>query len=144
MKKVLIIENEYRSIKPAIHVLVGKYREEQEDLDVDVCVKSQDVKWGEINTYNAILVDLSLAAKSEMDGYAILNLIKSNYPALVSRTAIITGNGMVEEALKSKGIGIEEFKVFTKPLKYMLLKAFVDLASSAIAETQEDTMDGME
>ena len=78
--------------------------------------------------YHAILVDLSLAAKSEMDGYAILKKIKTEYPAMISRTAIITGNGMVEESLKEKGIGIDEFKVFTKPLKYMELKSFIDSA----------------
>lgn len=126
MKKLLIIENEFQSIKAPISVLIGKYKEEQDEMVYDVCAKSQDVKWSEIDSYSAIFVDLSLAAKSEMDGYAILNMIKKDYPWLVSRTAIITGNGMVEEALRSKGIGFGEFKVFIKPLKYMLLKDFID------------------
>lgn len=126
MKKILIIENEFQSIKAPILVLSGKYRKENDELVYEVCVKSQDVKWDELNTYNAIFVDLSLAAKTELDGYAILNKIKSEYPTQTKRTAIITGNGLVEDAMKEKGIGEDEFKVFTKPLKYMLLKKFID------------------
>ena len=128
MKKVLIIENEFHSIKAPISVLEGKYKQEQDELEYKVYVKSQDVVWGEVLSYHAILVDLSLAAKSEMDGYAILKKIKTEYPAMISRTAIVTGNGMVEESLKEKGIGIDVFKVFTKPLKYMELKSFIDSA----------------
>lgn len=98
-------------------------------MEYKVCVKSQDVDWDDLESYSAIFVDLSLAAKTELDGYAILNKIKSDYPAMYKRTAIITGNGLVEEALQEKGIGIDEFKVFTKPLKYMKLKDFIDNAS---------------
>ncbi len=126
MKKILIIENEFQSIKAPILVLAGKYRKENDEMVYEVCVKSQDVKWDELNTYHAIFVDLSLAAKTEMDGYAILNRIKYEYPTQTKRTAIITGNGLVEDAMKEKGIGEDEFKVFTKPLKYMLLKKFID------------------
>lgn len=129
MKRVLIIENEFQSIKAPIMVLEEKYKQEQNALEYKVYVKSQDVVWGEVESYHAILVDLSLAAKSEMDGYAILKKIKDVYPKMVSRTAIITGNGMVEEALKEKGIESDEFKVFTKPLKYMELKSFIDKAA---------------
>ena len=128
MKKILIIENEFQSIKAPILVLAGKYRKENDELVYEVCVKSQDVKWDELNTFNAIFVDLSLAAKTEMDGYAILNKIKSEFPTQTKRTAIITGNGLVEDAMKENGIGEDEFKVFTKPLKYMLLKKFIDEA----------------
>lgn len=126
MKKILIIENEFQSMIAPIMVLVGQYKNLQEELTYKVCVKSQEVDWDGLPTYNVILVDLSLAAKSEMDGYAILNKIKAEYPDLISRTAVITGNGKVEEAFKEKGIEMDEFKVFTKPLKYMLLKEFID------------------
>lgn len=134
MKKLLIIENEFQSIKAPISVLVGKYKENQDELDYVVHVKSQDVDWTIIESYDAVLVDLSLAAKSEMDGYAILKMIREEYPGMVSRTAIITGNGMVEESLKEKGIEGNEFRVFIKPLKYMALKEFID---KTLEERQE-------
>ncbi len=133
MKKLLIIENEFQSIKAPIIVLERKYKEENDALVYKVCIKSQEVDWNNIESYHVILVDLSLAAKSEMDGYAILNKIKAEYPLMVSHTAIITGNGLVEEALNEKGIGINEFKVFMKPLKYMLLKEFIDNSTGRIA-----------
>lgn len=134
MKRILIIENEFHSIKAPILVLAGKYRKENDELVYQVCVKSQDVNWDQLDTYNAIFVDLSLAAKTEMDGYAILNKIKSEYPMQTKRTAIITGNGLVEDAMTSKGIGKDEFKVFTKPLKYMLLKKFIDESSECAGQ----------
>lgn len=124
--RILIIENEFQSIRTAILVLVGKYKEEKSLMEYKVCVKSQDVDWDNLESYSAIFVDLSLAAKTEMDGFSILNKIKNEYPAMVRKCAIITGNGMVEDSLKAKGISIDEFKIFTKPLKYMLLKKFID------------------
>ena len=137
MKKILIIENEFKSIMAPIMVLEGKYKEEQDGLEYEVQVKSQDVNWSRIDSYNAVFVDLSLAAKTEMDGFAILNMIKKDYPSVVYRTAIITGNGMVEDALNAKGIGADEFVIFTKPLKYMSLKEFIDKVSPSKAEEQE-------
>lgn len=136
MKKILIIENEFHSIKAPISVLESKYKLEQDKLIYQLYVKSQDVAWDEVESFNAILIDLSLAAKSEMDGYSILKKIKNEYPEIVKRTAIITGNGMVGESLKEKGIGADDFKVFTKPLKYMELKNFIDSASKGM--TQDD------
>lgn len=130
MKKILIIENEFQSMMAPILVLEGQYKEEQEEMVYKVLGKSQEVDWNEIPSYNVILVDLSLAAKSEMDGYAILNKIKVEFPDMMPKTAIITGNGKVEDSLKEKGIGMNEFKVFTKPLKYMLLKDFIDKVSA--------------
>ena len=129
MKKILIVENEFSSIKAPILVLVSKYKQENEILKYQSYVKSQDMDWGNIESYDALFIDLSLAAKSEMDGYSILKKIKSEYPELTKRTAIITGNGLVEESLIEKGIGKEAFKVFTKPLKYMELKNFIDRSS---------------
>ena len=129
MKKILIVENELSSIKAPILVLVSKYKQENEILKYQSYVKSQDMDWEDIESYDALFIDLSLAAKSEMDGYSILKKIKSEYPELTKRTAIITGNGLVEESLIEKGIGKDEFKVFTKPLKYMELKNFIDRSS---------------
>ena len=129
MKKILIVENELSSIKAPILVLVSKYKQENEILKYQSYVKSQDMDWEDIESYDALFIDLSLAAKSEMDGYSILKKIKSEYPELTKRTAIITGNGRVEESLIEKGVGKDECKVFTKPLKYMELKNFIDRSS---------------
>ena len=134
MKKILIIENEFHSIKAPILVLQGKYKQEQDTLIYQLYVKSQDVAWDEVESFDAILIDLSLAAKSEMDGYSILKKIKNEYPEMVKRTAIITGNGMVGESLKEKGIGADDFKVFIKPLKYMELKKFIDRVSQGMKD----------
>lgn len=144
MKKILIIENEFPSIKAPILVLEGKYKQEQDKLEYKLYVKSQDVDWDNVESFNAILIDLSLAAKSEMDGYSILKKIKMEYPEMVKRTAIITGNGMVEESLKEKGIGKDEFKIFTKPLKYMELKYFIDVASKGMKKGSVGIVSGGE
>lgn len=44
---------------------------------------------------------------------------------------------MVEDALDARGIGADEFVIFTKPLKYMSLKEFIDKVSPSKAEEQE-------
>ena len=95
--KILTIENEYASIKPvfsAIECIVFKNA-----LDIRQCDKSQDIPWDDLNTFDAIFVDISLATKSNLDGCGILEKIKNNYPSLLPKVAIITGNDKINEML---------------------------------------------
>lgn len=121
--KILTIENEYASIKPvfsAIECLVFK-----EALDIKQCDKSQDIPWTILNTFDAIFVDISLATKSDLDGYGILEKIRNEYPSLLSKVAIITGNDKISEMLKERNLDDCNVRVFEKPLRYKEIAAFI-------------------
>jgi len=85
MKKILIIENEFASIKDSIDALMEMF---QGLLHYDLVAVSQDIKWSEIEQYSAIFVDVSLSPRTELDGYGILNRIKERYPSILSRLVI--------------------------------------------------------
>lgn len=121
--KILTIENEFASIQPvfnAIECLVFK-----ENLDMKQCDKSQDIPWDSLNTFDAIFVDISLATKSNLDGYGILEKIKKEYPSLLPKVAIITGNDKISEMLKERSLDDCNVRIFEKPLRYKDIAAFI-------------------
>lgn len=116
MTKILIIENEMASIQDPIDTLVEMYAGA---LSYDQTAISQSIQWDIINQYSAIFVDISLAPRTELDGYGILHKIKEEYPELCNRVAVITGNHVIENDMNEHGFKDGEFKIFQKPLKYM-------------------------
>lgn len=122
--KVLIIENEYDSILPvfnAVEKLVLKQSIEKVHID-----KSQNIPWNDLSTFNAIFVDLSLATRSLQDGYGIIEKFQEQVPEILSKIAIITGNDMVQENLKERGLNNSNIQIFEKPLRYKEIAAFIN------------------
>lgn len=122
--KILVIENEYDSISPvfeAVEKLVLKQTIEIVRVD-----KSQDVPWDVLDSFNAIFVDLSLATKSQQDGYGVVATIKERVPIVLNKTAIITGNDMVRESLTERGLIGCNIEIFDKPLHFKDIAAFIN------------------
>lgn len=63
MTTILIIENEFASIKDPIDALREMF---QGQLHYDLVAVSQDIKWNDIESYSAIFVDISLAPRTEI------------------------------------------------------------------------------
>lgn len=121
--KVLIIENEYDSILPVFHAVERlALKESIEKIHID---KSQNIPWNEINTFDAIFVDISLATKSQLDGYGIIERIREQYPEILPKLSIITGNDMVRDHLKERGLDNCNVKIFEKPLRYKEIATFI-------------------
>lgn len=118
MTKILIIENEMSSIQVPIDTLVEMYAG---TLSYDQTAISQNIPWDNLNQYSAIFVDISLAPRTELDGYGILHKIKNQHPEICKRVAVITGNHVIENDMKEHGFKDGDFKIFQKPLKYMEL-----------------------
>lgn len=121
--KVLIIENEYDSILPVFHAVERiALKEELDKTHID---KSQSIPWTEIDDFDAIFVDISLATKSQLDGYGIIERVKEQYPGVLPKLAIITGNDMVLERLKERRLDDCNVKIFEKPLRYKEIASFI-------------------
>ena len=118
MAKILIVENEFASIKDPIDALMEMF---QGQLRYDLVSVSQDIE-----QYSAIFVDVSLSPRTELDGYGILSKIKEQYPSVLPRVAVITGNHVIEHDMQEHGFVNGEFSVFQKPLKYMKLYTFIN------------------
>lgn len=119
MKKVLVIEDEFREVQVAF-----EYVNElclNSELEIINVTKSQDVDFTKISEYDYVFLDITLAKKSQMDGYGILKKIeRENIP--IQKLVIMTGNGKISDVLKERGIA-NDYPKLIKPLDYQELKS---------------------
>lgn len=118
-KKILIFEDDWSTIGGSFD-LANLYAFEGK-LSFKAVPKSQDVSFASLReNYDAIFVDITLAKKTEMDGYSIVKAIKNDNLFDMNKVIILTGNYKVEDKLQKMGLG--KIKVLSKPF------AFDDLA----------------
>ena len=118
MKKVLIIEDEYQEVRIAFEYVNAIYFENK--LEYTVVAKSQEVPFGDIESFDYIFVDIKLAKKTILDGYGILGKIEKEHPN-VKRVIILTGNNKITETLRERGVK-KNYQVLTKPIDITDLK----------------------
>ena len=74
MKKILVIEDEYLEVQVAFEFVKDMCM--NGDLDITQVGKSQNVDFTQLPNYDYIFLDITLAKKSQMDGYGILQKIE--------------------------------------------------------------------
>ena len=119
MKKVLVIEDEFREVQIAFEYVNDLCL--KSELEIINVAKSQDVDFTKISEYDYVFLDITLAKKSQMDGYGILKKIeRENIP--IQKLVIMTGNGKISDVLKERGI-TNDYPKLIKPLDYQELKS---------------------
>lgn len=118
MKKVLIIEDEYSEVQTAFEYVNDIYL--SNELDMKNLTKSQDVDFSKLCDYDYIFLDITLAKKSQKDGYGILKKIEEEN-IQIGRLIIMTGNNKISETLKGRGI-MNTYPIITKPIDFQELK----------------------
>lgn len=99
MKKVLVIEDEFREVQVAFEYVNDLCL--NSELEIINVAKSQDVDFTKISEYDYVFLDITLAKKSQMDGYGILKKIeRENIP--IQKLVIMTGNGKISDVLKKE------------------------------------------
>ncbi len=117
--KILIFENEFVYLDTTFRYVNTMYFENK--LMYEVFARSQD--FGDLNKvigYDLIIIDISLARKSEMDGYGLLKKL-NEIGYCQDRIIIMTGNHQIKLGLKDKGLDYD-YKVLTKPIDINDLK----------------------
>ena len=121
MKKVLVIEDEFREVQVAFEYVNDLCL--NSELEIINVAKSQDVDFTKISEYDYVFLDITLAKKSQMDGYGILKKIeRENIP--IQKLVIMTGNGKISDVLKERGI-TNDYPKLIKPLDYQELKSII-------------------
>lgn len=122
MKRVLIIEDEYDEVKNAFEYVKDIYY--SGEMELTNVIKSQDIPFQNLERYDVIFLDITLAKRSKMDGYGILKKIeqeKISYNKLV----IMTGNNKISDVLKEREI-LGEYEILAKPLDFKELKLILE------------------
>lgn len=114
--KIAVFENEYDSVKGAFDAanLIGFNNK----IELINYPSSQSADFGIINEYRIIFIDIDLSAKSDLDGFGLLQKIKNLDAGLIKRIVILTGNNKIEESLKERGIYSNQIKILIKPVDY--------------------------
>lgn len=112
--KVLIIENEYSYIDTPFEYVNDLYFNNL--IEYTVIAKSQDLKpFTDIQKYDFIFLDISLAKKSDLDGFGIIKRILDE-KLTIKKLIIITGNHLIKEKLIEKGLPL--YPILTKPIDF--------------------------
>lgn len=114
--KIAIFENEYDSVKGAFET--SNLLDFDGNLIFDVFPSSQKADFSKLNEYTAIFIDIDLSSKSELDGFALIQKIKSINVGLVPKVIILTGNNRIEENLEERNLSNPEIQIIIKPTNY--------------------------
>lgn len=113
--KILIIENEYSYIETPFEYVNEIYF--NNSIEYQVIAKSQDLEpFTAIQNYDYVFLDISLARKSELDGFGILKKIKDDN-LKVKNIIILTGNHLIREKLIEKEL-LTHYPILTKPIDF--------------------------
>jgi DNA-binding NtrC family response regulator len=113
---ILIIENEYYSVKITFETANALCFEDR--LRFKNISKSQDIRALNLDDYSVIFIDISLAANSTLDGFGIIEYIRIQYPNLLNRIVIITGNNKIQDAIKAHQLESYNLTVLIKPVGF--------------------------
>ena len=121
MKKILIIGDEFNEVKNAFEYIKAVYF--SGNLEIYNVIKSQEIKFNELCDYDVIFLDITLAKKSEMDGYGILKKIE-NEQINVKKIVIMTGNNQISSVLTKRGVK-KTYPILTKPIDFNEIKQMI-------------------
>lgn len=123
-KKILVIEDQKDSIQSAFD-FANMIRFSGE-LKFDYISKSQNIPYAELrDKYQMIFVDITLADKSQKNGYGIIMDILHNDWFDKNNIIVLTGNSQVREGLEQNGI-TESFEVVFKPTTFQKLIPIIE------------------
>ena len=114
--KIAIFENEYDSVKGAFES--ANFLNFSNMLEFENFPSSQNANFSNIESYRAIFVDIYLAAKSELDGFGLIQKIRKFDDKLTERIVILTGNNKIKEILKERDIYSELINIIIKPTDF--------------------------
>lgn len=135
--KILLVEDEIVNNEGAFKI-ANAYKFDGK-LKFEFKPKSQDVNFEDLHQYALVIVDITLAKKSEMDGYSVVKKIldENLYPK--DKLVILTGNNKVEEGLFEHGIDPNDIAIVYKPINYEGVAQFLsEKLPSLVADDSEE------
>lgn len=123
MNKILIIENEYASVKPAFDSAnILRFNNKLEFVNIS---KAQEIDYQRLNEYSVIFIDISLAKRSDLDGFGIIEKIKSIRLDVLSRIVIITGNNKINDLIDKHNLSNDNITVLMKPIGFQEVERMI-------------------
>lgn len=123
-RKVLIIEDKYSEVKGSFDFANSAFY--GGEIEFENVIKSNDVPYTSLVSYDCIFVDLQLANKSALDGYGIIKKIKNQFNYALEKVVILTGHTKVVDKLKAEGLDPSVLSIVIKPISFEDVKKILD------------------
>ncbi len=119
-KKILVVEDQMESLKTAFDL--ANLRKFNGDLQIISVLRSQDIVYTSLmKEYDLIFNDITLASRSQLNGYGIImKIMDSNY-FLIDRIVILSVNTKIKDGLKQYVLP-ESIEVILKPVTFRQLE----------------------
>tara|TARA_Y100000813_G_C24027388_1_gene288059 strand:+ start:105 stop:503 length:399 start_codon:yes stop_codon:yes gene_type:complete len=78
--------------------------------------KPEELSWED---FDAIVIDIDLSKKSELDGIGLIKKIKEESPRSNSKLIVLTGHNDIEERLQSEGVN--NIPILNKPPNFKMI-----------------------
>lgn len=116
-RTILIFEDDWATIKGSFE-LANTY-EFDDKLILKQVSRSQDISYeGWRDEYAAVFVDITLAKRTQKDGYSIVKQIQDQNLFDLNKVIVLTGNGSVKEKLEVIGVDTNSVRVVYKPISF--------------------------
>ncbi|MBS7788054.1 hypothetical protein KIH23_12170 [Flavobacterium sp. CYK-55] len=118
---ILIFENDFSAVENTFKYVNLKYF--NNSLNFTVFSKSQDIgDFKNLEHYDFIFLDITLANRSNLDGFGILKKIRDE-KINIKKLVIITGNGDIKNRLKEQNL--KDYPIILKPLPFDAIYSFL-------------------
>ena len=116
---ILIFEDEWPTIKGSFEM--SNIADFDNNLEFIIKTKSQDYKLCDLthDKIEAVFIDITLAKKSQMDGFSLVSEIVNKDRFDMKKVFIMTGNGKVKEKLQEMGIDTDSITILKKPVSFI-------------------------
>ncbi len=114
--KIAIFENEYDSVKGAFDT--ANLMEFNNELKFESFTSSQNANFSKIKNYSVIFVDIDLSQKSDLDGFGVIQKIRSINDYYTKRIVILTGNNKIKSTMMERNVFDKRIQIIIKPTDY--------------------------
>lgn len=114
--KIAVFENEYQSVSGAFDA--ANLLTFNSELEITVFPSSQSAEMKEIINFDVIFIDIDLSAKSDLDGYSLIQQLQQIDNNINHRIIILTGNNKVKESLLHRKIESTNILIIIKPTDF--------------------------
>lgn len=133
--KILLIEDEIANNEGSFK-LANEYKFKGK-LKFIFKSKSQDISFNDLEQYALVIVDITLAKLSEMDGYSIIKKIVDEKLYPKNKIVVMTGNNKIEEGLAEHGIDTSELSIIYKPIDYEYIANLLEAKLDKVLQDAE-------
>ncbi|MBD5280112.1 MAG: hypothetical protein HDS35_06160 [Bacteroides sp.] len=118
--RILVVEDQMDSLRSAF--LIANARKFNNELKIVSVPRSQDIAYGELRqNYDVIFIDITLAKKSEKNGFGVIRDILSHDYFPKDKLVILSASNQIKDGLQKNNLP-SDIAIMHKPVLFLDLE----------------------